>query len=75
MPRRADEPLHHTRMRSYAHCFLFMLTYAFPAPPQPSKAELEIAERQTASDIKWTAAAAAVLYLSPFLVDYARKLV
>ncbi|PSN68425.1 hypothetical protein BS50DRAFT_634004 [Corynespora cassiicola Philippines] len=44
-------------------------------PPPPSKAELEKAEAQTASDIKWTAAAAAVLYLSPFLVEYASRLV
>ncbi|KAF2640500.1 hypothetical protein P280DRAFT_399607, partial [Massarina eburnea CBS 473.64] len=33
------------------------------APPQPSKHELEAAERQTTSDIKWTAASAVVLYL------------
>ncbi|KAK3216698.1 hypothetical protein GRF29_1g641167, partial [Pseudopithomyces chartarum] len=45
------------------------------APPQPSKAELERAEAQTLSDIKWTAASAVVLYLSPFLIDYARKLI
>lgn len=37
------------------------------APPPPSKAELEKAEAQTASDIKWTAAAAAVLYLCKLL--------
>ncbi|KAF9731821.1 hypothetical protein PMIN01_09750 [Paraphaeosphaeria minitans] len=47
----------------------------FGAPPQPSKAELERAEAQTASDIKWTFAGAVVLYFSPFVVDYARKLV
>jgi hypothetical protein len=33
------------------------------APPQPSKAELERAEAQTTSDIKWTFAGAVVLYL------------
>jgi hypothetical protein len=33
------------------------------APPQPSKRELEIAEAQTLTDIKWTAASAVVLYL------------
>ncbi|KAF2878305.1 hypothetical protein BDV95DRAFT_613901 [Massariosphaeria phaeospora] len=44
-------------------------------PPQPSKKELEEAEARTALDIKWTSAACAVLYLSPFLIDYARKLV
>ncbi|KAF1961478.1 hypothetical protein CC80DRAFT_402139, partial [Byssothecium circinans] len=32
------------------------------APPQPSKKELEAAERQTINDIKLTAAAAVVLY-------------
>ncbi|KAF2796430.1 hypothetical protein K505DRAFT_335189 [Melanomma pulvis-pyrius CBS 109.77] len=45
------------------------------APPPPSKAELEEAERRTASDIRWTAAACVVLYLSPFLVDFAQKFV
>lgn len=33
------------------------------APPQPSKQELERAEAQTMTDIKWTAASAVVLYL------------
>lgn len=33
-----------------------------PAPPQPSKRELELAEAQTFADIKWTAASAVVLY-------------
>ncbi|KAF2660140.1 hypothetical protein K491DRAFT_711919 [Lophiostoma macrostomum CBS 122681] len=46
-----------------------------PAPPQPSKAELQAAEAHTASEIRWTAAACAVLYFSPFVVDWARKLV
>ncbi|KAH8716968.1 hypothetical protein GQ44DRAFT_712996 [Phaeosphaeriaceae sp. PMI808] len=35
------------------------------APPQPSKKELEAAEAQTLSDIKWTAASAVILYLCP----------
>ncbi|UPX18432.1 uncharacterized protein EKO05_0008732 [Ascochyta rabiei] len=47
----------------------------FGAPPQPSKQELERAEAQTMLDIKWTAASAVVLYLSPFLVDYVYKLI
>ncbi|KAJ4985983.1 hypothetical protein SVAN01_08565 [Stagonosporopsis vannaccii] len=47
----------------------------FGAPPQPSKQELERAEAQTMTDIKWTAASAVVLYLSPFLVDYVYKLI
>ncbi|KAF1918185.1 hypothetical protein BDU57DRAFT_514804 [Ampelomyces quisqualis] len=34
----------------------------FGAPPQPSKKELEAAEAQTITDIKWTAASAVVLY-------------
>ncbi|RMZ67097.1 Mitochondrial outer membrane translocase complex subunit Tom5 [Pyrenophora seminiperda CCB06] len=46
----------------------------FGAPPQPSKQELAAAEAQTMSDIKWTAASAVVLYLSPHLVEYVSKL-
>jgi hypothetical protein len=37
------------------------------APPQPSKRELEIAEAQTLTDIKWTAASAVVLYFCEWL--------
>ncbi|KAH7089883.1 hypothetical protein FB567DRAFT_590675 [Paraphoma chrysanthemicola] len=44
------------------------------SPPQPSKRELEIAEAQTLTDIKWTAASAVVLYFSPHLVEYVSKL-
>ncbi|KAF2016581.1 hypothetical protein BU24DRAFT_462723 [Aaosphaeria arxii CBS 175.79] len=44
-------------------------------PPPPSKQELEAAEAQTASDVRWTAAACLVLYLSPFVIEYTRKLV
>jgi hypothetical protein len=43
--------------------------------PGPSKAELKAAEEDTAQTIKWTAAACVLLYLSPFAIDYARKLV
>ncbi len=36
-------------------------------PPQLSKKEIEAAEAQAMSDIKWTAATAAVLYLCEHL--------
>jgi hypothetical protein len=44
-----------------------------PAPPAPSAAELERASAQTASDIKWTAASAAVLYLCAYPWDFRRE--
>ncbi|KAF2744537.1 hypothetical protein M011DRAFT_167817 [Sporormia fimetaria CBS 119925] len=34
----------------------------FGAPPTPSKAELQAAEAQTASDVKWTAATCGLAY-------------
>ncbi|KAF2261633.1 hypothetical protein CC78DRAFT_583439 [Lojkania enalia] len=46
-----------------------------PAPPPPSKQELAAAEAETAYNIRWTATACLLLYLSPFAVEYARKLV
>jgi hypothetical protein len=39
---------------------------ASAAPPQPSKRELEAAEAQTMTDIKWTAASVVVLYFCEF---------
>ncbi|KAJ8109284.1 hypothetical protein OPT61_g7570 [Boeremia exigua] len=62
----------------FSSLVFFVTTYTpkmFGAPPQPSKQELDRAEAQTMSDIKWTAASAVVLYLSPFLVDYVYKLI
>jgi hypothetical protein len=44
-----------------------------PAPPAPSAAELERASAQTASDIKWTAASAAVLYLCAYPWEFRRE--
>jgi hypothetical protein len=41
-------------------------TDSITAPPQPSKKELESAEAQTLTDIKWTAASAVVLYFCEF---------
>ncbi|KAI1589826.1 Apc15p multi-domain protein [Pyrenophora tritici-repentis] len=52
----------------------FLRSSPYAAPPQPSKQELAAAEAQTMSDIKWTAASAVVLYLSPHLVEYVSKL-
>lgn len=44
-----------------------LLTNTSTAPPPPSKAELEEAERQAMSEVKWTTAACIVLYLcTPF---------
>ncbi|ORY17963.1 hypothetical protein BCR34DRAFT_596543 [Clohesyomyces aquaticus] len=48
----------------------------FGGPPPPaSPEELEMATEETAQSIRWTAAACLLLYLSPFAVEYARKLV
>jgi len=47
---------------SYVDHTRLMANARTAAPPQPSKKELEIAEAQTLSDIKWTAASAVVLY-------------
>ncbi|KAF2199456.1 hypothetical protein GQ43DRAFT_482459 [Delitschia confertaspora ATCC 74209] len=49
----------------------------FGGPPQqgPSKAEIQAAEAETAQTIRWTATACILLYLSPFAIDYARKLI
>jgi hypothetical protein len=46
----------------FTPCLRTQLANNTAAPPQPSKRELEAAEAQTMSDIKWTAASAVVLY-------------
>ncbi|OCK77378.1 hypothetical protein K432DRAFT_407367 [Lepidopterella palustris CBS 459.81] len=44
-------------------------------PPPPSKVELEAQEAYAALNVRWAAATCLVLYFSPFVIDYARKLV
>ncbi|KAM0805280.1 mitochondrial outer membrane translocase complex, subunit Tom5 [Usnea florida] len=41
----------------------------------PSKAELKAAEDEAFQTVKQVAAASILLYLSPFVVDYVKKLV
>lgn len=47
---------------------------AHAAPPQPSKRELEAAEAQTLTDIKWTAASCVVLYFCEFGCIWGREI-
>ncbi|KAF2811878.1 uncharacterized protein BDZ99DRAFT_519120 [Mytilinidion resinicola] len=44
-------------------------------PPPPSKAELQAQEAQANQEIKFTAGMCLLLYLSPFAIEYVRKLV
>ncbi|QRC96363.1 hypothetical protein JI435_012870, partial [Parastagonospora nodorum SN15] len=60
-----------TSSKSHTNTYTHIM---FGAPPQPSKRELEAAEAQTLTDIKWTAASVVVLYFSPHLVEYVSKL-
>ncbi|KAF4556862.1 Hypothetical protein D9617_1g087440 [Elsinoe fawcettii] len=44
-------------------------------PPPPSKAELEAQERIANANVAGAAVTCVLLYLSPFAIDYVKKLV
>ncbi|TGZ82084.1 hypothetical protein EX30DRAFT_370766 [Ascodesmis nigricans] len=47
----------------------------FGAPPPPSPAEVRAQEIAAKSALQYTLSTCFVLYLSPFVVDYVRKLI
>ncbi|KAF2755467.1 hypothetical protein EJ05DRAFT_502926 [Pseudovirgaria hyperparasitica] len=44
-------------------------------PPAPSQAELKAQEEAASNELKFALSTCFALYLSPFVIDYVRKLV